>query len=245
MLPPVKTTKFTDKTDDLLKKLSNRINIDKIKASFKRLHKENIFNIRFSGVLDAFSDFQTTAERLEKNIERSIKVGREIYSEIYKEDEMDQELRRKAHNLTKQNKADLRHLYVNAKIFLDEYTGLLRFIFNWRDIGDRSITRFYNSLNKYNGSDKDILSFKESCIEKLKAIDVYITKYRDDKIIHNQQKHKQETEWFRNEMDGRIRFIGGDRPSLTSQEIAFVVMQYIECSQKFCLKWLDSNTSNI
>lgn len=215
MLPQVKTTKFVGETKDLLDELSKKINSDIVKKCFKRLHKENIFNRRFSGVLDSFTDLQTTVERLEKNIEQSIKVGREIYKEIHRGDKINQELHRESDNLTKQNKADLRHFYVNAKIFLDDYTALLRFIFDWRSVGDRSITGFYESLKKYSGPDKDILSFKKSCITKLKAVDVYITNYRDKKVVHNQRKHKQDTEWFRNEMNGGIRFIGGDLPSLT------------------------------
>jgi len=236
MFPPVKITKFTDETKNLLSELSKKVNFDQVKKAFARLHRENVFNRRFSGVLDSFSDFQTVAERLDENIERLILIERKAQ----KQDKIDQDLYKKADKLIRQNRTDLKNLYVNAKIFLDEYTNLLGFIFNWRGVQSRSITRFYNSLKDYSESDKDVLAFKENCLKKLKVIDVYITEYRVHEVVHNQEKHKQTTKWFINEMDGRIRFIGGGRPSLIPQEVTFVVAQYIQCSQAFCLNWLDS-----
>lgn len=239
-IPIIKPTKFTHEIDEDLKRLSTEANSENTKKYHERLHKENIFNKRFSGVLDTFSDLKSVVERMEENIEHSIRVE----SQIQNKKEIDQELFKRASRLTSQNKADLRTLYVNSKIFLDEYTSLLRFIFNWRDIGDKSVTSFFNSLDKYNGADKDVLLFKEICFKKLKAVNVYITEYRDDKVVHNQKKHKQETEWFLNNMNGEIRLMGGGRSSLTPQEILFVVLGYVNLSTSFCTEWIKEKKSH-
>ena len=240
MLPSVKPTKFTFETEEILKHFSSELNTDLAKKSFQRLHKENAFNKRFSGVLDTFADVRSVTERLTENIQTSMKIE----GQIQRNNEIDQELHQHAGKLTSQNKSDLRTLYVNSKIFLDHYTNLLRFIYNWRGIGDKSVTNFYNSLEKYNGSDESILAFKESCLTKLKAVDLYITEYRDKKVVHNQIKHKEVTEWFLNDMNGDIRFIGGGRPSVTPQEILFIVVEYIDASSKCCIEWLSSQISS-
>lgn len=234
MLSNIKPTKFILETENELKNLSLEVNSKIIKQNFPRVHKENSFNVRFSGVLDAFADIKSVAERITENIQASIRVE----SQIQKNKELNQELCHKAGKLTEQNKTDLKTLYVNSKIFLDEYTNLLRFVFNWRGIGDKSVTNFYNSLEKYKGQDPGILDFKKCCINRLKAVDVYITEYRDKKVVHNQQKHKQETQWFLNNMNGEIRFIGGGRPSITPQEILFIVVGYVNTSSQFCAEWL-------
>ncbi len=239
MLPSVKPTKFTFEIEEILRYFSSELNSDLAKENFPRLHKENAFNKRFSGVLDTFADVKSVTERLTENIQASMKIE----SLIQKNKEIDQEQHQKSSRLTSQNKSDLRTLYINSKIFLDHYTNLLRFIFNWRGIGDKSVTNFYNSLEKYNGNDEGILAFKECCLKKLKAVDVYITEYRDKKVVHNQSKHKEVTEWFLNSMNGDIRFIGGGRPSITPQEILFITVEYIDASSKFCIDWLSNQIS--
>lgn len=240
MIPTVKPTKFTYEIEEILKHFSNELNSDLAKKSFLRLHKDNAFNKRFSGVLDTFADVKSVTERLTDNIQSSMKVE----GQIQKKEQIEQGLHYQASKLTAQNKSDLRTLYVNSKIFLDHYTNLLRFIFNWRGIGDKSVTNFYNSLEKYNGNDESILTFRECCLNKLKAVDVYITNYRDKKVVHNQSKHKEVTEWFLNNMNGEIRFLGGGRPSITPQEILFIVVEYVDASSKCCIDWLSTQISS-
>lgn len=240
MIPTVKPTKFIYEIEEALKHFSAELNSDIAKSNFPRLHKDNTFNRRFSGVLSTFTDVKSVAERMTDNIQASLSLE----SKIQKTKEIDQEQHRTASKITAQNQTDLRTLYINSKIFLDEYTNLLRFIFNWRGIGDKSITSFYNSIEKYNGQDKDILAFKESCLGKLKAVNVYITDYRDKKVVHNQQRHKQDTEWFVNNMNGEIRFVGGGRPSITPQELLFIVIEYVDTSSQFCISWLSNQISS-
>jgi hypothetical protein len=235
MIPVPKPTKFIDEIEEILRELEKAINSEPIKSLWPKLSKENVFNRRFSGLLDAFSDVKCVAERLTENIEQLIIIERKNRSN----EKIDQDLMKKAHELSTQNKTDLKNLYVNSKIFLDEYTNLIRFIFDWRGIGNKSVTSFFNDLEKYNGENKDILLFKEKCLGRLRAIKVYITDYRDEKIVHNQQKHKQDTQWFLNNMNGEIRFIGGGRPSITPQEVLFIVVNYIDDSATFCIEWLN------
>lgn len=239
-IPSIKPTKFTFEIEEILKHFSNELNSDLAKENFPRLHKDNAFNKRFSGVLDTFTDVKSVTERLTENIQASMRIE----GQIQKNKEIDQEQHRLGSKLTSQNKSDLRTLYVNSKIFLDHYTNLLRFIFNWRGIGDKSVTNFYNSLDKYNGTDEGILAFKECCLKKLKAVDVYITEYRDKKVVHNQGKHKETTEWFLNNMNGEIRFLGGGRPSITPQELLFIVVEYVDASSKCCIDWLSGQISS-
>ena len=54
--------------------------------------------------------------------------------------------------------------------------------------------------------------------------------------MHNQQKHKENTLWFVNEMDGRISFQGGERSSATPQEVAFLVSYFVQHSRDFILE---------
>lgn len=234
MFPTVKPTKFTYEIEEVLKYLSSDLNSDIVKLHFPRLHKDNAFNKRFSGVLESFADIKSVTERITENIQTSILIERQIQQN----EDIDQDLHRKADKLNSQNKTDLKTLYVNTKIFLDEYTHLLSWIFNWRGIENSSITKFYNSLEKYDGDDTNIIQFKDSCFNKMKAVDVFITDYRDKEVVHNGDKHKQKTKWFFNEMNGGIRFIGGNRPSITPQDILFITVEYIDCSSHFCLDWL-------
>ncbi len=239
-IPTVKPTKFTFEIEEALQHFSSELNSDLAKANFPRVHKDNTFNKRFSGVLGTFSDIKSVTERMTDNIQASMTLE----GQMQKEKNIDQEKQRIASRLTAQNQTDLKTLYINSKIFLDEYTNLLRFIFNWRGIGDRSVTNFYNSLEKYSGQDAGILAFKECCLNKLKAVNVYITEYRDTKVVHNQQRHKQDTEWFLNNMNGEVRFIGGGRPSITPQELLFIVIEYVDTSSQFCIEWLSNQISS-
>lgn len=233
----MRPTKFTYEIREVLNDFSKEVNSEKIKPYHPRIHKNNVLNKRFLGVYESFLDLESVTERLEEGIKQSIEIESKIQSQM----EIDQELHKKSSRLTGQNKADLKTIYINSKIFLDDYVSLLRHIFNWRSVGDRSVTNFYNDLEKYNGDDRGVLAFKKICLKKLKAIDVYVTNYRDDEVVHNQKKHKSKTKWFLNNMNGEIMFFGGSRPSLTPQEILFVVVEFVDHSARFCIKWLKDN----
>lgn len=218
---------------DSLRILESEING---KKDLIRIHKDNVFNRRFSVVLSDFSDFETIGMRLSKNIsrvevlQRSIQKGFEGEDKVIITDE-GQRLRQEDNHINSENQVDFKCLYIFSKIFLDQYTVLIRFLFDWRKIGDKSITNFYNSLVKYKGDNKQIISFRDSCLSRLKAVNVFVTEYRDQYVVHDQTKHK-DTRWFLNDMKGSIRFIGG-RPSITPQELVFVVSNYITESIKF------------
>lgn len=225
---------------DCLEGLSTKFNE---RTDLERIHRDNQFNRRLSAVLGSFSDIETLSTRLEKNINTVEEIERQIQKRITKEDKEiiqkdGQKLRKEADKINKQNMVDFKALYAFAKVFLDDYTRLIRFIFNWRDIGDSSVTNFYKSLNEYNGEDQQVILFKEECFNRIKAADVFITQYRDDYIIHNQRKHK-ETSWFINEMQGDIRFVGG-RPSITPKQLIYVLSGYV-CS---VAAFIDKNILN-
>lgn len=240
MFPTVKPTKFTFEIEEILKHFSSEINSDLAKKNFPKLHKDNAFNKRFSAVLSNFSDVNSVTERLTENIQASMNIERQLQ----KDEKADKEIHIKSSKLTSQNKSDLKILYVNTKIFLDEYTSMLCWIFGWRGIENSSITKFYKSLEKYNGNDSSILFFKEKCFAKIKDVDDNITLYRDKKVVHDREKHKEPTVWFMNEMNGAIRFAGGNMQSLTPQEILFIAVEYIDCSSRFCIEWLSSQISS-
>ncbi|MFA7169343.1 MAG: hypothetical protein WC178_00645 [Candidatus Paceibacterota bacterium] len=239
MLPTVKPTKFTYELKEILNSFSKDVNLKVGNEGFERLYKENIFNKRFSGVLDTFVDIESVVERITNNIQSSIIVERQLQ----KEGTTDQSLCEQASKLTSQNKTDLKTLYVYTKIFLDRYSVFLIWIFAWRGIKNSSITEFYKSLKKYDGLDITILKFKECCFGKIEAIDDYITEYRDKEVVHNGDYHKQKTKWFMNGMNGEIKYIGGNRSSLTPQEILFLVVEYVDCSSQFCLEFLNTEIS--
>lgn len=228
-IPIMRPMKFVSETEEVLKDFSDFMNTKEIKTAFPRLCKDNVFNRRFSAILDTFTDLKSVVERLEENITESMRIGGITQSQ----EEINQELYKQQDKLTRQNKSDLRIIYVNSKIFLDEYVGLLAFIFNWRGISNGSVTQFYKSLSDYNELDEEIIAFKELCLNRLKAINVYITEYRDDKVVHNHGKHKQETEWFLNNMNGEIRLVGGGRPSITPQEVLFIVVEFVDYAERF------------
>ena len=66
----------------------------------------------------------------------------------------------------------------------------------------------------------------------IKAVDLFITQYRDDDVVHNHKGHKQ-TIWFMNYMNEDVRFIGGSRPSITPKELIFVLSNYISSTAIF------------
>jgi hypothetical protein len=219
-----------------LKNLSVKFNERK---DLERIHRYNLFNRRLSAVLDSFSDVETIAKRLEENISTIENIERKIQKrnstedkEIIKDD--GQKLRKEGDRINRQNIVDFKALYAFAKIFLDDYTRLIRHIFDWRNIGNSSVTDFYKSLDSYDGEDQQVISFKEDCFNRLKAVDVFITQYRDDYVVHNQRKHKEIT-WFLNKMQGDIRFIAG-RPSITPKQLIYVVSGYVCCAASFINK---------
>ncbi len=216
-----------------IRKLESLINT---KNDLTRIHKDNVFNRRFSVVLSDFSDLETIGMRLNKNIPE-VETLQRIIQKRFKSEDKDritdegQRLHQESDKINRENQVDFKCLYIFSKIFLDQYTTLIKLLFNWRGIGDKSITSFYNSLEKYKGEEEQIISFKDSCLKRLKAIDVFVTEYRDQYVVHDQTKHK-DTRWFLNDMTGSVRFIGG-RPSITPQELVFVVSNYIKDSVTF------------
>lgn len=218
-------------TSIALRKLESNVNARK---DLERVHRNNLFNRLFSAMLGSYSDFEIVGLRLERTVNEQEELERQIQREQGDKKEIPdhiQKMMRRAHCLLRENQADFKALYIFAKIFLDEYTVLLRHIHNWRGIGDGSVTKFYSAIQKYSGDDQSILDFKESCSNRLKAVDVFITQYRDKYIVHDQTEHK-ETRWFLNDMRGGIRFIGG-RPSITPPELVFVVAGCVSDTTEF------------
>jgi len=229
-----------DQVDEIHKHLTNLSSSVNDCNDIVRFHTNNLFNRRFSAVLGSFSDLEHVGLRLERtilqyeNIERDIRTRLQGKKEI--SDDM-QSLMRVANRLSGENQADFKSLYVFAKIFLDEYTALLAFVNNWRGISNGSVTKFYNSLSIYDGNDNDILRFKGECLNRLKAVDIFVTQYRDKYIVHDQTKHK-ETRWFISDMEGGVNFIGG-RPSITPRELMFVVCGYVSTTSVFTRQLLN------
>jgi len=227
--------KIKDCLDGLSSLLKDRLDLE-------RIHRDNEFNRRMSVVLSSFSDIETILLRLEKNILKCETIERGIQKRNNDEDkeiiqEEGQILRREEEIINRENKVDLKALYIFTKIFLDDFTQLIRFIYNWRNIGDRSITQFYSSLKIYTGTDHQILLFKKECFEKIELINNFVTQYRDNGIIHNQSKHKQTT-WFINDMRGGVKQVGvkktGDKQSsVTPIELITMVREFLCLTTKF------------
>ena len=222
--------------DDINKDLREVETHVNAKKDLERIHKDNQFNRRFSNLLGAFSDLDAVGRRLEDNISKVEDLNRKIQARFKLEDkdqimEEGQRLHRESDKINHQNQADFKSLYFFAKIFSDKYTALLRFLFNWRGIGDKSVTNFYNDLEKYKDDDPQVILFKEACLNRLRAIDIFITQYRDKYIANDQTGHK-ETKWFMTDMEGGVRFIGG-RSSITPKDLIFVVSGYISDTAKF------------
>lgn len=217
-------------------------NLFKNRLDLERIHRDNEFNRRISVVLSSFSDMETISLRLENNILKCETIERSIQKRNnYEDKEVIQEdgqmLRRDKEAINRENKVDLKALYIFTKIFLDDFTQLIRFIYNWRNIGDRSITQFYSSLKIYIGADNQILLFKKECFEKIEVINNFVTQYRDNGIIHNQSKHKQTT-WLVNDMRGGIKQVGvkktGDeQSSITPTELIIIVREFLYSATEF------------
>lgn len=221
-----------NETHDALRSLEFHINSKK--ETLERVHRDNQFNRRFSAVLNSYTDFETIGLRLARNIVESQKLEHDIQVGMRESKEVSGPTHQEAFRLTKENQADFKSLYVFAKIFLDEYTTLLGFIYNWRGISNGSITSFYLALSNYEGNDGQVKKFIETCLNRLKAVDVFVTQYRDSFIVHDQTGHK-ETRWFLNDMSGGIRFLGG-RPSITPHELSFVVAKYVTDTSNFTVE---------
>lgn len=227
---------LTEGVDSIKKKLIALEEKVRESKHAERIHKDNIFNRRFSSVLATYSDFETIVKRLEENIKLAESLNRSIYETDKKESglkisEEGQRLRRDSDKINKYNLVDFKAAYIFAKIFLDEYTTLLKFLFDWRGIGDKSITSFYNALNKFDEPNETIIAFKKACLNRLRAVDVFITNYRDQFIVHDQSRHKG-TRAFLIEMQGDIRLLG-TRPSITPRELVYVVNGYLSDSVDF------------
>ncbi len=224
------------------KKLSNLANLKYDSKTLQRLNKDNQLNRRISAVLNSFYDLETIAIRLKRNIALIESVERKIQLRNKKEDKdvissIGQKLRKEAECINRENFLDLKSLHVFIKIFLDDFTELLRLIFSWRDIGDRSITKFYKSLEKYSGTDADVIAFKNKNFCVIEKIINSIVNYRDSSVVHNQQKHKQ-TIWSINDMRGNIQQIAVLRPgvensSLNQNDLFILLFDYLDSSISF------------
>jgi hypothetical protein len=210
------------------------------------IHKDNSFNRKFSVILSAFEDIYILGERLRSNIEESIRINGIIQQRNKLEDKDNissegQELRKVADGLDRFNRVDFKALYIFSKIFLDQYTDLLSFIFSFETNGIRfrnrygspSVTTLFHSLNSYNGDNKIINDFKNACFKKFKAVNVFLTQYRDEYVVHKNVDSSVGT-WFINEMNSGIRFLT-QRPSITPAELIFVVRNCIIESVNFIL----------
>jgi len=220
--------------------LSKTVNKNK---SHERVHRGNAFNKNFSVTLSSFEDVLVFAGRLDSNISKFIEIERVIQQRNKKEDkdeiiEEGQRLRKIADKLTRANQTDFKALYIFLKIFLDKYTKLFYFLLPWRDISNSSITAFFHSLEKYKGKDPFAITFIKKYLNKLKAVDVFLTSYRDKFVVHAEFNSLSGT-WFINEMNGEIRFVHPNRPSVTPQELVFVAKNYVVLSSKFIVdNWL-------
>lgn len=101
-------------------------------------------------------------------------------------------------------------------------------------MSNESVTKFFHSLKKYKGSDSLADKFIKEYLGKLKAIDIFLTSYRDDFIVHAHLEDINGT-WFINEMNGEIRFVHSHRPSVTPEELVFVAKNYIGLSSRFII----------
>jgi len=233
-----------EKTEILLKILSEQANRTK---NITWLHKENEFNQRYSIVLSALDNFKLLIERLEYNIKESEKINKIIYKRFEKEDkdkisEKGQKLRKQNRYLTRQNATDFKALYIFSKIFLDEYINLLAYMLSLKDkrikflnnYKNPSISVLFNSLKNYNGENKIILDFCDECLKKFKAVDIFISQYRNVPIIHSQPERHKETEHTISGM-GSIRFWSDKQQSITPKELVFVVDGLVEYTSKYII----------
>lgn len=217
-----------------LDSLSKTVNENK---NYERVHRGNAFNKNFSIILSSLEDISVFAERLDLNINQSIEVERIIQHRIKKEDKdvitaEGQRLRKVGGKLNRFNQTDFKALYIFSKIFLDRYTKLFCFLLPWRGISSSSITKFFHSLENYNNNDPLAIDFIKKYLKRLKAVDVFLTSYRDKFIVHAEFDNLNGT-WFMNHMNGKIQFVHPSRPSVAPEEIIFVVKNYIVLSSKF------------
>lgn len=207
--------------------------------NYERIHRKNAFNKYFSVIISSLADVSVFAERLDLNINKSVEIGR-IIQRRNKEEDKDtitaegQRLHKIESELDSFNQADFKALYIFLKIFLDRYTKLFCFLLPWRGINNSSITKFFHTLEGYNGNDQVVINFIKEYLNKLKAVDVFLTSYRDKFVVHAELNNLNGT-WFINEMNGEIRFVHPNRPSVTPKELVFVAKNYIILSSNFII----------
>ncbi len=234
IIPSPKPSKFSYEIKEILDLLYISINTQEIKYKFPRLHVNNEFNKRFSGVLDAFDDIEVSVKRLTKNIQESITTN----SEIQRNTLVTPDVHERAIQAANENKTDLKTIHVQAKIFLDRYNALVLFILGWTipESCYKSIGEFNKWLADYGGSEDSVLRYKKSCERALDDIYVYITKFRNNSVVHrNEDIALGKTEWFENDMLGSVRLVGGNHNSVSPQEVLFLTVEYIDLTTKFCL----------
>jgi hypothetical protein len=223
-----------------LKKIENSFNevmvVINQRKDLERIHKDDTFNKMYSVVLSSLVDVEILFLRLEKNLERISKTSKKIDGRNQKEDreiisKEGQRLRKKIQKLQRECSVDFKAVYIFQKIFYDKHISLFRFLFNWRSVGNKSITNFYNDISSYEGDNEEIIFFKKKYLNRLRAIYIFITQYRDDYIIHEQNAHKDIPRWILFEYKD-IR-IFGNRPSITINDMLFILLNYINDTTEF------------
>jgi hypothetical protein len=206
---------------------------------FVRIHRDNIFNKNFSVVLSSLVDVSVLTERLDENIHKLIEIEKVIQQRNKKEDkdritEDGQKLHKISDKLTRANQVDFKALYIFSKIFLDKFIKLFYLILSWRGVNNISITKFYHSLENYKGNDPLVVKFIDEYLKRFKAVDIFLTSYRDNYIVHAELNSISGT-WFMNEMDGSIRFLHQNRPSPTPKDLIYVVKNCVILSSEFII----------
>ena len=76
------------------------------------------------------------------------------------------------------------------------------------------------------------MRFKEECLNRLKAAEVYICEYRNQYVQHLNTGVDRETKGTIHNMRGDVQFVGR-RPSSTPKELGFVVNGVVKTMKKF------------
>lgn len=99
--------------------------------------------------------------------------------------------------------------------------------------GNPSVSILYRNLDLFREQNIVINGFNDRCLKRLKAVDVFLTQYRDQHIIHQNVDASVGT-WFLSDTNGDIRFIG-NLPSVTPKELVFVVRNFVTESIGFIM----------
>jgi len=231
-------------TKTKLKELKKCVNAQKELAC----HRDNLFNRHYTRLLSLFSDLQVTVNRLDENTKKIDPITNIIQFKNLEEDRFfisdeGQKLRNEWVKLSLKMQTDLKALYLFSKIFIDDFVGLVVLILDIKNKGILFTTKqggysvgvFYRSLIKYSGTNMVIRDFIIQNLDVLKAVEVYLSAYRNNYIQHLDTTGVKETKWTSHSHDGSIKFLGS-RSSLTPKELTFVVHGCIEKIINFILE---------